>query len=139
MRLTFNWNEARRLRLHAQGLGASRGSEVAATATATAAVQAQDRLGELLGIGTRSTGLTAETVEHARNFDRTVTRTWLMRGTLHLVPSNDLRWMLDLLGEEMDRKALKRRADLGISFEDHGRVLEFLRPELFASGTDDSG
>ena len=113
MQLTFTWNEARRLRLHAQGLGASRGSEVAATATATAAVQAQDRLGELLGIGTRSTGLTAETVEHARNFDRTVTRTWLMRGTLHLVPSNDLRWMLDLLGEEMDRKALKRRGTLG--------------------------
>ena len=134
MRLTFNWNEARRLRLHAQGLGASRGSEVAATATATAAVQAQDRLGELLGVGTRSNGLTAENVDHARTVDRAVTRTWLMRGTLHLVPSDDLRWMLDLLGEEMDRKALKRRADLGISFEDHGRVLEFLRPELSRRG-----
>ena len=134
MRLTFNCNEARRLRLHAQSLGASRGSEVVATATATAAVQAQDRLGELLGVGTRSTGLTAENVDHARTVDRAVTRTWLMRGTLHLVPSDDLRWMLDLLGEEMDRKALKRRADLGISFEDHGRVLEFLRPELSRRG-----
>ncbi len=134
MRLTFNWNEARRLRLHAQGLGASRGSEVAATAKAAGAIQAQDRLGELLGVGTRSTGLTAENVDHARTVDRTVTRTWLMRGTLHLVPSDDLRWMLDLLGEEMDRKALKRRADLGISVEDHGRVMEFLRPELSRRG-----
>ena len=134
MQLTFNWNEARRLRLHAQGLGASRGSEVAATAKAAGAIQAQDRLGELLGIGIRSTGLTADEIDHARTVDRTVTRTWLMRGTLHLVPSNDLRWMLDLLGEEMDRKALKRRADLGISVEDHGRVMEFLRPELSRRG-----
>ncbi len=135
MPLTFNWNEARRLRLHAQGLDASRGSEVAATAEAAGAVQAQDRLGELLGIGTRSTGLTADEIDHARTVERSVTRTWLMRGTLHLVPSNDLRWMLDLLGEEMDRKALKRRADLGISLDDHGRVLEFLTTELSRRGT----
>ena len=136
--LALSWGDTRRLRLHAQGLSADRSADlsadVPATVRATGAVQAQDRLGELLGVATRSTGLTAGDLHRARTVDRSVVRTWLHRGTLHLVPAEDLRWLLELLGEEMDRKALKRRADLGISPEDHGRVLEFLRPELARRG-----
>jgi len=78
--------------------------------------------------------LTAARVDHARQVERSVVRDWLMRGTLHLVPSEDLRWMLDLLGEAMDAKALKRRADLGISEDDHGKALRFLREELVLKG-----
>ena len=126
--------EAHRLRLHAQLLGAQRGAGVADTVRSAAAIQAQDRLGEQLGVGVRSTGLTAADVDHARLIDRSIVRNWLMRGTLHLVPSEDLRWMLDLLGEAMDAKALKRRADLGISDDDHGKVLKFLRKQLAANG-----
>ncbi len=126
--------EAYRLRLHAQLLGAQRGAGVADTVRSAAAIQAQDRLGEQLGVGVRSTGLTAADVDHARLVDRSIVRNWLMRGTLHLVPSEDLRWMLDLLGEAMDAKALKRRADLGISDDDHGKVLKFLRKQLAANG-----
>ena len=132
--ITLTRQQAHRLRLHAQRLGASRPDNVLDTVRAAAAIQAQDRLGEQLGVGTRSSGLLASDVDHARNVDRTVARSWLMRGTLHLVPSEDLRWMLDLLGEQMDRKALKRRADLGISPEDHARVLEHLRAELARRG-----
>lgn len=126
--------EAHRLRLHAQLLGAQRGSGVPDTVRSAAAIQAQDRLGEQLGVGVRSTGLTAADVDHARLVDRSIVRNWLMRGTLHLVPSEDLRWMLDLLGEAMDAKALKRRADLGISDDDHGKVLKFLHKQLAANG-----
>ena len=126
--------EAHRLRLHAQLLGGQRGAGVADTVRSAAAIQAQDRLGEQLGIGARSTGLTAADVDHARLVDRSIVRNWLMRGTLHLVPSEDLRWMLDLLGEAMDARALKRRADLGISDDDHGKVLKFLREKLAANG-----
>ena len=126
--------DAHRLRLHAQLLGAQRGEGVADTIRSAAAIQAQDRLGEQLGVGVRSTGLTAADVDHARLVDRSIVRNWLMRGTLHLVPSEDLTWMLDLLGEAMDAKALKRRADLGISDDDHAKVLKFLRKELAANG-----
>ncbi len=126
--------EAHRLRLHAQLLSARRGTAVPDTVRSAAAIQAQDRLGEQLGVGTRSTGLTAANVDHARLVDRSIVRNWLMRGTLHLVPSEDLRWMLDLLGEAIDAKALKRRADLGISDDDHAKVLKFLRKELAARG-----
>ncbi len=104
------------------------------TVRAAGAIQAQDRLGELLGVGVRSAGLTAAAVERARGVERSVVRTWLMRGTLHLVPAADLRWMLALLGTAMDAKALKRRADLGISGDDHDRVLVFLRRELARRG-----
>ena len=103
-------------------------------ASACGGVQAQDRLGEQLGLAARSTGFTATAVDQARTIDRTVVRTWLMRGTLHLVPSADLHWMLDLLGPAMDAKALKRRASLDITADDHGRVLAFLREELTNRG-----
>ena len=132
--VTFSRQDAHRLRLHAQRLGVPRGDSVPDTVRAAAAIQAQDRLGELLGVGIRSNSLTAEDVDEARLSDRTVVRNWLMRGTLHLVPSEDLRWMLDLLGEAMDAKALKRRADLGISDDDHANVLDFLRKELAVNG-----
>lgn len=132
--ITLTRRDAHRLRLHAQQLGVRRGDSVPGTVRAAAAIQAQDRLGEQLGVGVRAAGLTAGQVDHARQVERSVVRNWLMRGTLHLVPSEDLRWMLDLLGEAMDTKALKRRADLGISEDDHGTALRFLREELALKG-----
>ena len=132
--ITLSRHDAHRLRLHAQGLGARRSGTVSGTARSAGAIQAQDRLGEQLGVGTRSNGLTAADIDQARLVDRSVVRNWLMRGTLHLVPSEDLRWMLDLLGEAMDAKAHKRRRDLGISDDDHANVLDFLRKELAVKG-----
>ena len=132
--ITLSRHDAHRLRLHAQGLGTQRGGTVSETARSAGAIQAQDRLGEQLGVGTRSTNLTAADVDQARLADRTVVRNWLMRGTLHLVPAEDLRWTLDLLGEAMDAKAHKRRRDLGISDDDHANVLDFLRKELAVKG-----
>lgn len=133
--MELSWSDARRLRIHAQGLGAERAADVPSAVRQAGAVQAQDRLGWLLGVGTRSVGLTASDVDQARNVERSVVRSWFMRGTLHLVPAEDFRWMLGLLGEAMDAKALKRRADLGISAEDHARVLEFFREDLVHRGT----
>ena len=130
----MNRVDAHRLRLRAQGLGSQRGTDVAATVRRAGAIQAQDRLGELLGVGVRTTGLTATAVNRARLDERSVVRSWLMRGTLHLVPSSDLRWMLEVVGPAMDAKALKRRADLGISADDHARVLDFLPRKLEVNG-----
>ena len=126
--------EAHRLRLQAQGLGVGRSDALVDVVREAGAIQAQDRLAEIVAIGVRSSGLSAELVGKARNVDRTLARSWLMRGTLHLVPAEDLRWMLEVLGERIDAKALKRRQDLGISTDDHERVLEFLRAELAVRG-----
>jgi Winged helix DNA-binding domain len=60
------------------------------------AVQAQDYLGSLWAIGLRMQNATEEAVEQAIA-DRTIIRTWPMRGTLHFVAATDIRWMLALL------------------------------------------
>ena len=114
---SFKVAEARRLRLEAQGLGGRRWRDVAETVRGCGAVQAQDRMGEWLAVRARSEGLTAAAVERAQGEERSVARSWLMRGTLHLVAGADLRWMVGLLGAAMDRKALARRRNLGITAE----------------------
>ena len=127
---TFGREEMRLLRLEAQGLGARRWRTAAEVARGCGAVQAQDRMGELLAVRARSQGLTAAALERARTEQRSVARTWLHRGTLHLAPAEDLRWLLALLGEAMDRKALKRRADLGIDAEAYEGAMAAMRRAL---------
>jgi Winged helix DNA-binding domain len=60
------------------------------------AVQAQDYLGALWGLGVRMKKAREEAVEQAIA-NREVIRTWPMRGTLHFVAPADIRWMLALL------------------------------------------
>jgi winged helix DNA-binding protein len=60
------------------------------------AVQAQDYLGALWAVGLRMRNAVEADVERALA-DRTIIRTWPMRGTLHFVAAADIRWMLKLL------------------------------------------
>jgi hypothetical protein len=63
------------------------------------AVQAQDYLGALWAVGLRvqeSTEDTEADIERALA-ERSIVRTWPMRGTLHFVAAADVRWMLELL------------------------------------------
>jgi hypothetical protein len=57
------------------------------------AVQGQDPRGARLAIRARSAGLTAADVDHAMTEDRSLLITWLNRGTLHLVTSDDYPWL----------------------------------------------
>jgi hypothetical protein len=59
------------------------------------AMQAQDYLASLWAVGLRTKNGTERDVEHALKEGRIV-RTWPMRGTLHLVAAEDVRWMLAL-------------------------------------------
>ncbi|MFS8097698.1 winged helix DNA-binding domain-containing protein [Lentzea alba] len=60
------------------------------------AVQAQDYGQSLWALGLRTSGGISD-VEEELKAGRIV-RTWLMRGTIHYVPAEDVRWMLDLFG-----------------------------------------
>jgi hypothetical protein len=60
------------------------------------AVQAQDYAGALWAIGLRMTGATERSIEQAIA-ERAIVRTWPMRGTLHFVAAQDVRWLLALL------------------------------------------
>jgi hypothetical protein len=77
------------------------------------AMQAQDYGGALWAIGLRLPGSTEAAIERAIA-ERTIVRTWPMRGTLHFVASADARWMLELLTPRVLESAKKRHAELEI-------------------------
>jgi hypothetical protein len=60
------------------------------------AMQAQDYAAALWAIGLRTQGATLASVEQAIA-DRRIVRTWPMRGTLHFVAAEDIRWMSALM------------------------------------------
>ena len=88
---------------------------MADTVRAVAGLQAQDAAAAALGIRARRPGSTLAEVEHARFEERSVARTWVMRGTLHLIPAEDARWMVDLLGPIGLKKSARRIAELGVA------------------------
>lgn len=80
------------------------------------AVQAQDYLGALWAIGQRMKNGTEKDVEDALR-ERTIVRSWPMRGTLHFVAAKDLRWMLKLLAPRVMRRASSRYRELELNEE----------------------
>jgi hypothetical protein len=77
------------------------------------AVQAQDYAGALWAVGLRLSGATASDVERAVA-EREIVRTWPMRGTLHFVPPEDTRWMLELLTPRVVARSAGRYRQLGL-------------------------
>lgn len=75
------------------------------------AMQAQDYSGALWSIGLRLPGITRTDVEQAI-IDRTIVRTWPMRGTLHFVPAADMRWMLRLMTQKVITSSASRHRHL---------------------------
>ena len=71
------------------------------------AVQAQDYLGALWAVGLRTLHA-AETDVELAIAERRIVRTWPMRGTLHFVAADDVRWMLDLLAPRIIQRHAAR-------------------------------
>jgi hypothetical protein len=67
------------------------------------AMQAQDFLGSMWAIGCRMQMSTEEWIERAIT-ERTILRTWPMRGTIHFVLAEDVRWMVDLMAPRVIRR-----------------------------------
>jgi hypothetical protein len=103
---------------------------VADAAAITGAIQAQDNVASRLGIRARSHAVTEAEV-FAAIAAGTVTRTWLMRGTIHLVSTADVRWLVRLVGPSVQRKFRSRWRQLGLTEDVLARCLQLL-PELLA-------
>ncbi len=91
-----------------------------------------------LGVPARASGpvapaLTDADVRRAIEVDRTIVRTWLMRGTIHLVEAADLRWLVRLIGPAIARKYRTRWRQIGLTDELLDRSVALL-PELLADG-----
>ncbi|MEU8299811.1 winged helix DNA-binding domain-containing protein [Micromonospora sp. NPDC048909] len=97
------------------------------------AMQAQDLASGLWSLGARLPTITQVDVQAALE-RREALRTWPMRGTVHLVPPRDARWMLELTGVRSLAPAATRRAQLGLSDTDAERAVELLGSALAGGG-----
>ncbi len=75
------------------------------------AMQAQDYVAALWGVGLRTRNADEDAIERAIA-ERTIVRTWPMRGTLHFVAPNDIHWMLGLLTPRVVRSTSARYRQL---------------------------
>jgi hypothetical protein len=83
-------------RLHNQRIASTKFKTPGQLVSWLGAIQAQDYAGSKWSLGLRLPGTTDADIEQAIA-DKTVIRTWPMRGTLHFVAPADIRWMLALL------------------------------------------
>ncbi|MFG3558288.1 winged helix DNA-binding domain-containing protein [Micromonospora sp. NPDC047557] len=93
------------------------------------AMQAQDLASGLWSLGARLPGCTRSDVQAALE-RREALRSWPMRGTVHLVPPADTRWMLELTGVRSLAGAATRRTQLGLTEADADRALDVLGAAL---------
>jgi hypothetical protein len=75
------------------------------------AIQSQDYVGALWALGLRTRGAMQSDIERAIA-DRTIVRTWPLRGTLHFVAPDDVRWMLKYLAPRVVARSALRNKQL---------------------------
>ncbi|MGL4609840.1 MAG: winged helix DNA-binding domain-containing protein [Trueperaceae bacterium] len=80
-------------RLHVQGITTQKFATPAEVVRWHCAVQAQDYLSSLWAIGLRMQASSESHIERAVA-EKSIVRTWPMRGTIHFVAPEDARWML---------------------------------------------
>ncbi len=97
-------------------------------------LQAQLFSATTLGMRARSPGLPAASVKQALDDERSIVRTWLMRGTLHVVAADDVRWLVHLLGPVFARAAVSRHAQLGLNDDLKARGVAAIRRILTDAG-----
>jgi hypothetical protein len=126
--------DIRLLRMRSQRLIGEPGRHVGDVVSAVAAIQAQAAAPSRLAVRARSAGLTAQSVVHACNVEGSVVRTWLFRGTLHMVAREDVRWMVGLLGPHNVAGDERRRRQLGLTPEVVERGMRAIRTVLADRG-----
>ena len=96
------------------------------------AMQAQDAGSGAFSLGVRLPEPSQSHVESA--FERAdVIRTWPMRGTIHVIPAEDARWMLELTGSRSLAAYEGRRRQLGLDSASADRAVVVLSDALTAS------
>jgi hypothetical protein len=141
-------------RLRAQLLAGQQAGSPEKVVERLLAIQAQDVRGARLAIRSRSSGLSAVDVDRALSRDRTLVVSWLNRGTLHLVLSEDYWWLRRLtaarqaMGSERRlrqegvdaRQAVRGVALIAKAVADDGpQTREQLRRRLEAAGVPTAG
>ena len=102
-------------RLPSQALAGPPLPDPVAVAERLLAVQGQDPRGARLAVRARTEGLSAADVDRALSEERSLLITWLNRGTLHLVRSEDYPWLQALTTPPLLTGNARRLAEEGVS------------------------
>jgi len=125
----MNENKISSLRLQHQQISEPQFNNPADVVQWHSAMQAQDYLASLWAIGTRVKNATEQDVEQAI-LNREIVRTWPLRGTLHFVAANDVRWMLDLSKERINARAKRVEKELGLDDKIFTRTKKILEKKF---------
>ena len=121
-------------RFVAQGLAGPPERDPAAVAERLLAVQGQDPRGARLAVRARTEGLTAGDVDRALTEERSLLITWLNRGTLHLVRSEDYSWLQLLTTPPLRTSCSRRLSQEGIAPEQGERAVTTIERALADEG-----
>lgn len=121
-------------RLTAQGLSGPPLAGPVEVAERLLAVQAQDPRGARLAVRARTDGAVAGDVDRALSEDRSLLITWLNRGTLHLVRSEDYPWLQALTTPPLMTTSTTRLGQEGVSAAEAERAVETIERALAAEG-----
>src|SRR5215475_7692687 len=121
-------------RLAAQLLSGPPAEGTAQVAGQLLAVQAQDQRGARLAVRARSRAGSAADVDDALTRDRSVVVTWLNRGTLHLVRTEDYWWLHPLTTPQLFTGNTRRLAQEGVPPADAERGVAVIERSLTAEG-----
>ncbi|GAA4148124.1 winged helix DNA-binding domain-containing protein [Leifsonia shinshuensis] len=122
-----------RLRRLAHAIDGDREATPADVARRMLAVQAQDFAAGSWALGVRTDGATRADVLADLDAGRIV-RSWPMRGTLHFVPPEDLRWMLGVTTGRMIAGLAARHRQLELDAPDFGRARDVVVEALSGGG-----
>ena len=125
---------AHQARLTAQLLAGPPAKTPEAVAERLLAIQGQDPRGARLAVRARTRGLTAADVDRALTDERSLLITWLNRGTLHLVRSEDYPWLHALTAPPLVTANARRLAQEGVGTAAAERGVAAIERALAAEG-----
>ena len=121
-------------RLTAQALSGEPLRSPEAVAERLLAVQGQDPRGARLAVRARTSGVTAADVDRALSEERSLLITWLNRGTLHLVRSEDYPLLQQLTTPPLQTSAQRRLRQEGVGEKDIERAVRVIERALADEG-----
>ena len=121
-------------RLSAQLLAGERARDPVAVAERILAVQGQDPRGFRLAVRARTKGVTAADVDRALTDERSLVVTWLNRGTLHLVRSEDYPLIQAVTTPPLRTSSERRLAQEGVPPADVERAVAAIVKALADDG-----
>jgi hypothetical protein len=117
------------MRLHAQLIEGGSAASPGDVVSHLLAMQAQDYAGAVWAVGVRLPGSTLADVERAIE-KRAIVRTWPMRGTLHFVATQDVRWLLAVLAPKVLASASGRERQLELDAATFARARDVFSAAL---------